>query len=160
MFLGAESLAGYVTTSCHYAVVQNVKKDPGLLPTHQVAGEVSAAIYPILYAGRTAGGLLVSSTQPNYFLSQARLTLIQRYTNLVALAFEPEEFYDPHDVQLCIMPSHEEQKLHFADFRMRVATTMIRAADEGRPIDVIEAERIVWRQLEEELIQLSLNTIS
>ena len=156
MFLGAESLAGYVATSCRPAVNQNIRDEPGLLPTHQIEGEISAAIYPILYAGRSAGCLLVSCTQPNYFLLQARLTLIQQYADLIALAFEPEEFYDPQDIQLRIMPSHSLQKLYFADFRQRVANAMRESTDTVRPLNNIEAEQLVWQQLEEELIELSV----
>jgi len=155
MFLGAESLAGYVATSCRPAVNQNIRDEPSLLPTHQVEGEISAAIYPILYTGRSAGCLLVSSTQPNHFLLQARLTLIQQYADLIALAFEPEEFYEPQDIQLRVMPSHSRQKLYFADFRQRVANTMQESTDTDRPLNNIEAEQLVWQQLEEELIELS-----
>ena len=155
MFLGAESLAGYVATSCRPAVNQNIRDEPSLLPTHQVEGEISAAVYPILYAGRSAGCLLVSSTQPNYFLLQARLSLIQQYADLIALVFEPEEFYEPQDIQLRIMPSHSRQKLYFADFRLRVANTMQESTDTDRPLNNIEAEQLVWQQLEEELIGLS-----
>src|SRR5215469_5263327 len=154
MFLGAESLAGYVATSCRPAINQNIRDEPGLLPTHQIEGEISAAIYPILYAGRSAGCLLVSSTQPNYFLLLARLTLIQQYADLIALAFEPEEFYEPQDIQLGIMPSHSLQKLYFADFRQRVANALREIIDTDRPLNNIEAEQLVWQQLEEELIEL------
>jgi GAF domain-containing protein len=156
MFLGAESLAGYVATSCRPAVNQNIKDEPSLLPTHQVEGEISAAIYPILYGGRSAGCLLVSSTQPNHFHSQARLSLIQQYADLIAMAFEPEEFYEPQDIQLRIMPSHSIQKLYFADFRQRVANTLRDSIGTDRPLDNIEAEQLVWQQLEEELIELSI----
>jgi GAF domain-containing protein len=156
MFLGAESLAGYVATSCRPAVNQNIRDEPSLLPTHQVEGEISAAIYPILYAGRSAGCLLVSSTQPNYFLLQDRLSLIQQYADLIALAFEPEEFYEPQDIQLRVMPSHSLQKLYFADFRQRVANAMRDSIGTDRPLNNIEAEQLVWQQLEEELIELSV----
>ena len=155
MLLGAESLAGYVATTCHPSANQNLKEEFSLLPAHQVEGELSAAVYPILYTGRPAGALIVSSAQTNHFLSQSRLTLIQRYADLIALAFEPEEFYEQDDIQLHIMPSHEVQKEYFANFRQRVANMMRQAVSTGQPINNIEAEMLVWQQLEEELIQIA-----
>lgn len=158
MFLGAESLAGYAATSCHPAAIQNLEEEDTLLPAHQIEGELSAAVYPILYVGRIAGCLIVSSTQTNYFLAQSRLTLIQHYADLMALAFDAEDFYEPDDIQLHIMPSHEVQKAHFANFRQRIAQAMRQAANMGQPISNVEAELLVWQQLEEEFIQLSSET--
>ncbi|HEX6556442.1 MAG TPA: GAF domain-containing protein [Ktedonobacteraceae bacterium] len=153
MFLGAESLCGYVTTLCRPAANQNVDDKQNLTPAHRVEHEKSAAVYPILFAGRIAGCLLVSSTQYNYFISQSRLDLIEDYANLIALSFEPEEFYEPQDIELRVMPDQEEQKKHFADFRQRVANTMIEGARNKRPVNNLQAEQIVWQQLEEELLQ-------
>ena len=59
------------------------------MPASRVEFEKSAAIYPILYAGRIAGVLSISSTKYNHFLSQARTALAQSYADLIALAFEP-----------------------------------------------------------------------
>ena len=151
MFLGAESLCGYVVTLCRPATNQNVEDPHNMIPAHRVEYEKSAAVHPILYAGRVAGCLLVSSTQPNYFLSHARIALIEHYANLVALAFEPEEFYEPPAIELRYMPSQETQRSFFANFRQRVATTMIEAARDRKPVNNIQAERIVWQTLEEEL---------
>lgn len=157
MFLGAESLAGYVVASSRLFVTQNVDKDQTYVPLARGKYERSSAIYPILYAGRIGGCLIVSSAQYNYFLSQSRLNLIKNYADLVAVAFEPEEFYNPDDLELWIMPDQEIQKQHFANFRQRVATVMLEAARNKHAINTIEAEKIVWRQLEDELIEIMLN---
>ena len=154
MFLGAESLCGYVVTLCRPAANQNVDDEQNLIPAHKVPYEKSAAVHPILFAGRIAGCLLVSSTQYNYFLPQARLALIEDYANLLALAFEPEEFYEPYEIELRVMPNQEIQKKHFANFRQRVANTMMEGAINKRPVNNLEAERLVWQQLEEELLRL------
>ena len=154
MFLGAESLCGYVVTLCRPAANQNVDDEQNLIPAHKVPYEKSAAVHPILFAGRIAGCLLVSSTQYNYFLPQARLALIEDYANLLALAFEPEEFYEPYEIELRVMPHQEIQKKHFANFRQRVANTMMEGAINKRPVNNLEAERLVWQQLEEELLRL------
>jgi transcriptional regulator with XRE-family HTH domain len=154
LFLGAESLCGYVVTICRPAANQNVDDEQSLVPAHKVEHEKSASVHPILFAGRIAGCLLVSSTQYNYFLPQSRLALIEDYANLLALAFEPEEFYDVKDIELRIMPDQEIQKQHFSNFRQRVANTMIEAARNRRPVNNIQAEQMVWQQLEDELLQI------
>jgi transcriptional regulator with XRE-family HTH domain len=153
MFLGAESLCGYVATLCRPSTNQNIDEKQNLIPAHKVEFEKSASVHPILLAGRIAGCLLVSSTQYNYFLPQSRLALIENYANLLALAFEPEEFYEPQDIELFVMPNQEEQKNYFANFRQRVANTMIEGARNKRPVNNIQAEQIVWQQLEEELLK-------
>jgi transcriptional regulator with XRE-family HTH domain len=153
MFLGAESLCGYVATSCRPATNQNIDERQSLIPAHKTEHEKSASVHPILFAGRLAGCLLVSSTQYNYFLPQSRLALIENYANLLALAFEPKEFYEPQDIELFVMPNQEEQKKYFSNFRQRVAKTMVDGARNKQPVNNIQAEQIVWQQLEEELLQ-------
>ncbi len=153
MFLGAESLAGNVVTLCRPGIIENLDEEHNLMPASRVEHEKSAAIYPILYAGRIAGVFLVSSTQYNHFLSQARTALVQHYADLVALAFEPEDFYAPEDIALSMMPSHEEQKPYFAKFRQLVAYTMIDGASKSQPLNNIQADEKVWQELEEELLQ-------
>jgi GAF domain-containing protein len=153
MFLGAESLAGNVVTLCRPGVIQNLDEEHNFTPAARVEYEKSAAIYPILYAGRIAGVLLVSSTQPDYFVSQERTSLVQNYANLLALVFEPEEFYAPDQIALHIMPGTEEQKRFFANFRHLMADTMISPLNYGRPANNIQADLRVWQHLEEELIQ-------
>jgi GAF domain-containing protein len=158
MFLGAESLCGYVVTLCRPAANQDVDDEQNLIPAHKTPFEKSAAVHPILFAGRIAGCLLVSSTQNNYFLSQSRLALIENYANLLAVAFEPEEFYEPCQIELSVMPNQEVQKKYFANFRQRVANLMIEGSINKQPINNLEAERLVWQQLEEELLQLSVQS--
>src|SRR5437763_651946 len=91
----------------------------------RTGGLINTESVPILCAARIAGCLLVSSTQYNYVLQQARLALIEDYANLLALAFEPEEFYEPYEIELRVLPNQEIQKKHFANFRQRVANTMM-----------------------------------
>ena len=128
------------------AVIGAIFLDGGYPGAHEVISR--------LFAGRIAGCLLVSSTQNNYFLPQSRLALIENYANLLALAFEPEEFYEPCQIELNVMPNQEIQKKHFANFRQRVANTMMEGAINKRPVNNLEAERLVWQQLEEELLRL------
>jgi GAF domain-containing protein len=157
MFLGAESLAGNVVTLCRPAIIENLDEENTLFPASRVEFERSCAIFPILFAGRIAGAFLVSSAQYNHFLSQSRVTLVQAYADLIALAFEPENFFEPDDIALNVMPWHNEQRRHFVSFRQMVSNTIIQAARDNHPISNVQAEAMVWQQLEDTLIQLPLH---
>ena len=140
MFLAAESLAGNVVTLCRPAIIENLDEEHNLLPAARVEHEKSCAIYPILYAGRIAGVFLVSSTQYNHFLSQSRGMLAQNYADLLALVFEPEDFYEPDDIALCVMPYHDEQKEYFASFRYMVSKAIKEAAQNNKQL-IIQRQR-------------------
>jgi len=154
MFLGAESLAGHVAASCRAEAVQDLVKDRTFLPAYQTEHEVSAIAHPIMMAGRVAGCLLVSSTQPNYFLPQFRLSLVHGYANLLTLAFEPHEFYRPELIELRVMPPLDVQREHFASFRQRVLMIMMESSATNRPLINIQAEELVWQELERILLRL------
>jgi hypothetical protein len=72
----------------------------------------------------------------------------------VALAFEPEEFYAPERIELGVMPSTSIQQPYFAKFRQRMGEVMRTFLNNYQPISSVEAERLVWQPLEEELLQL------
>jgi hypothetical protein len=151
MFLGAESLAGYVVSTCHPSEVQNYKEDREALPGHQLEQELSAAAHPILYAGRVAGCLLVSSTEPDYFLLPGRLNLVSDYAHLISLAFAPEDFIDPTRIELRIMPLHVEQRKFFMTFRKRMTDARLKLYGQHD----MDAEQYVWEGLERDILTLS-----
>ncbi|HLI05050.1 MAG TPA: hypothetical protein VKV40_00610 [Ktedonobacteraceae bacterium] len=155
IFLGAESLAGAAVTQCHPIVLQDRRKDEGLHAAHWVEWEESAAAIPLLRAGKIAGSLLVSCTQPDYFLPH-RYKLIQNYAQLISLIFESQEFYAPQEIDLHVMPNYRVQERHLTGFRQRVSTLMIESARNRRPLSIIDAERLAWQQLEDELIFLPI----
>ncbi len=155
MFLSAESLTGNVVTLCRSAIVENLDEEHNLLPAARDEYEKSCAICPILYAGRVAGAFLVSSTQYNYFLSHSRAGLVQKYADMLALTFEPEDFYKTEDIALCIMPPQKEQKEYFSPFRHMTLQMLVAASRDNAPISNKEAEMKVWQDLEEKLIQVS-----
>lgn len=158
IFLGAESLAGHVVASCRPEVVQDLGKDRTFLPAYQTEHEVSSVAYPLMFAGRVAGCLLFSCTQPNYFLPQSRLTLIQGFTHLATLAFDPNDFYKPELIELRVMPPLDVQRAHFAGFRQSVMKLMRDSASTQEPLTNIKAEQSVWQQLEELLLHLPPQT--
>ena len=154
ILLGAESLAGYAITSRRLVFNQNLKEGHSLFPAYRGVWEESAAAAPITFEGNIAGSLLVSSTQPNYFLP-SRLNLIANYADLIGLAFGSEEFYEPQLIELGLVPTQAEQRLYLSHFRQRVANMMVQAARNLQPITIIEAEQLVWQQIEGELLQPS-----
>jgi transcriptional regulator with XRE-family HTH domain len=152
-FLGAESLAGYVVSINRPQVIAN-RNEKHELPNHLPEHALSAVAVPILYASRSAGCLLVASTQPDYFSSPALLELIQEYASLLMLAFHPGDFYDSERIALQIMPSFEVQQSYFSSFRQRIITLLKKAAGDRQSMNYNEAEQQVWWQIEEELLQL------
>lgn len=154
IFLGMESLAGYVVETRHAASVEDLRKKDQLLPAYQTEFEVSAAAHPIWMGGRIAGCLLASSTQPGYF-SEQRLALLGTFSDIVSLAFDEDDFYPPDLIALRVMPELERQRPHLATFRQRVRQTMSEAAQHGQHMSSFEAEQKVWQELEYLLLTLA-----
>lgn len=155
MFLGAESLAGYVVRHCRPQVIDDLREPQTLLPAYQTEYEVSAAAHPIMYANRVAGCLLVSSTQPRYFVSPNRLALIADYAQLLALAFTPQQFYPLEWIELQLMPPLAVQRRLFATLQHRIKQMLQEAFIDSRSLRREEAEQLAWQQLEEELLHLN-----
>ncbi len=155
LFLGIESLAGYAISVGHLVTVQS-RTEQTHVPARWVAWEESAVASPILLGGRVAGCLIVSSTQPGYFLP-FRQKLIGQYTELLTLTFRSEEFYTLEDIELRLIPSQEIQQVRFSQFRQRVSNVLQEAFREQRPITTTEAEQIVWADVETELLDLPVS---
>lgn len=151
LFLGAESLAGYALMKGRTITAGSKADRLGFYTVRWEAWEESAVACPIIREGRFAGCLIASSTQPGFFLS-FRQTLVERYAQVLLLAFEPEHFYDHEDIQLLPMPSVEIQRASTANFRQRLSKVILEASRAGRTVNIEQVERLVWQQLEEELL--------
>jgi len=116
---------------------------------------MSAAAIAITSMGKVAGSLLVSSSQPDYFLP-TRCKLIEQYAELIALAFDPGDFYELEQIELAPLPSYEIQQPYLAGFRKRVNELMLQDTSSQHLMPIFEAEQIVWQQIEAELLQHSL----
>jgi len=157
LLLGVESLAGHAVSSCHMESNSRLKADPGVAPGYRGQWEESAVAVPILHLGKIAGSLLVSSSQPEYFTRERRV-LIEQYAELLFLVFDPEDFYEPAQIELKVMPSPEIQKPYFAAFRERWMQMMTQAQRNRQPMTLVQAEQVVWHQIEQDLLQqLSLS---
>ncbi len=152
LFLGMESLAGYCVEMRRVVSVEDLSQDR-LVPAYQTRFEVSAAAHPIWLGGLIAGCLLASSTQIGYF-SQQRLTLLGVFSDLIALALPPDDFYPPNLVALRVLPQPEKQRPILATFRQRVSQALLDSSLERRHISNSQAERKVWQSIEEELLSL------
>jgi transcriptional regulator with XRE-family HTH domain len=151
LFLGVESLAGYVVTKGRPVTIENRSDRLGFYPVRWEEWEESASVAPIWFEERLAGCLLASSTQPKYFLP-FRQTLVERYAQLMMLAFNPEDFYAQRDIQLLLMPDREAQRQRAVNFRQRISDILIEAVNKHETISIEDAERMVWQQLEAELL--------
>jgi len=154
ILLGVESLAGHAVISGHLEINQRLGEKLNVSPGYQSEWEKSAVATPIMRTGMLAGSLLVSSTRSNYFLP-AISRLVENYADLIALAFEPGEFYEPKQIELNALPPFAEQVPYIAQFRQGVIEMMLQAMRNKRPITVLQAEQLVWQQIEEQLLSQS-----
>ena len=154
LFSGAESLAGNTVALCQATIIQDYDNEGSSCAVLRRDFEKSCVLFPILYAGRVAGALVVASTKANFFVPTYRIELIQLYADLVALAFAAEDFYTTDQIALGVMPSHEEQRKYFSQYQQMVAETL--AQTTPRFVDHNEASMLVWQKLEDMLLQLSV----
>ena len=159
MLLGAESLAGYAVISGRLITISNLHTQDNRFPVSLGAWEKSAVAAPISFEGNYAGSLIVSSTQFEYF-SPLRQQLVSNYADLIALALNSEQFYPLHRIQLRLFPSQKVQQAYIAGFRKRVLSILKQPAEGLQPTSVIQAEHMVWQQIEAELLQLQLTEAS
>lgn len=152
-FVGIESPPGLAVSTGHPVIVQSREEKVWQFPAHLPEWEESALAQPIMLANSTAGCLYISSTQQNYF-SLARQNLIRSYAELLVLAFEQNEFYGLQAIELGVMPAYAVQKPYLAQFHQRVIQYMAQAHQEKRLVTRPQAESIIWREMEDELLHL------
>jgi hypothetical protein len=152
-FMGLESQVGDVVSRGHQIVIQSHKEYMQSYPTHETPSAESTAIFPLLYFDRIAGAIVVVSTQQNHF-TPAHIELLQSYTELLILAFEPEQFYPLKEINLGIMPSSEIQESYIGSFQSEVTKLMLEAEKNRQQMKRSYAERIMWKKLEEKLLHL------
>lgn len=155
LFLGLESLSGYAVEVRHIVNDDDLKQSK-TIPAIQDNFEVSAAAHPIRFEGRIAGCLLASSTQMNYF-SQQRLNLLTTFSDLISLAFDKDDFYDPNLIELRVMPKPEFQRPILAQFRWRVTTKFQQAMLHQDRFSNAEIEQDTWKELETELLSFQVD---
>jgi hypothetical protein len=151
LFLGVESLAGYALTKGRTYVAENKDDRMRFYAVRWEEWEESAMACPVMLEGRYAGCLIASSTQPGYFLP-FRQALLEQYAGLMALALDAKDFYNHEDIKLLPMPARDVQHERTASFRQRLSQVILDASRNHEELDIEQAERLVWQQLEEELL--------
>ncbi len=151
IFLGEESLAGNIVTT--------------VAPKHSRTAMSIRALFQLIGSNGKRVRLVTLSYAPaklpvaclylprNLTISPAqRVQLIQSYAELLAFVLEPHEFYD-------IIPDHlthnallTEQRKKLATFRIRVAGLIAQSLKDKIPMNLTQAEQIVWQQIEKELL--------
>ncbi len=158
LFLGAESQAGYTVISGHPVVIHSAHEKLRMFPTQHVFYEESAFTTPLMLAHRSAGCLYVASTQADYFTPQ-RQNLVQQYAELLVIVFDEAMLFDLNCIEPGLMPSYERQKPLLYHFQQRVYDCLVQAMRNQQPLTRIQAEAIVWSNIEEELLQYSIPKI-
>ncbi len=154
--LGLESLIGYAITHAHPCVI-NSRDEITFYPVQWSEHERSTAALPILRHGRITGGMVVSSARESFF-TRPRLAVIADYAHLATCIFEPEESFDPLEIDLKIMPLYERQYPYFSGYLQRVSRKLLEMQTQGQPITLQQARRLVWQDLEDVLLQAVLPT--
>jgi hypothetical protein len=78
---------------------------------------------------------------------------MEHYANLLSLAFEAEQFFDPDRIQLQVLPSVQEQLPIVETFQARVSRTLVEAAAHHEFLPLVLVQRRIWQEIEEELLQ-------
>jgi hypothetical protein len=154
LFMGAESLPGWTFKQGEPAVVQDTQHKQWPLPVRLGLHEQSAVAWPLQREGKLAGCLLVCSTQKDYF-SQARLSLIEIYVNMIALSFHDKEFYALSQIALeeMPMPSQQQEFISITHFRERISHLR---RQHRFLLSEAEAEVLALQEIEAELLGTSV----
>ncbi len=108
--------------------------------------ERSACAQPVMLAGRMAGVLVVSSTQPGFFMDQAICRSVVEYARLLTLALNDCDFYPCSQIHLKPMPDLKWQREEMS--RLYVSRVVACASKEN--LSLPEAEEQVRQEMEEE----------
>lgn len=155
IFLGAEALVGYALSEMVQCVV-NTRDEITIFPVRWTENERSAAAFPIMRHGKVAGALVVASAR-EYFFTKEHIAVLEEYANMIALMFEPEEFFEAQEITLETMPAYELQAPYFVGYNRRISQKFAEAHSQGAPITLREARQLVWQDLEEVLLQAFLD---
>ena len=155
-FFGAESLAGYVVAQRHGMMIPDIRDSQLTVPLYcqEQEQEQSSAAVPIMREGKVVGALIAICT--HVVTDEKLLLLLERYADLLLLAFFDEEFYPISVIELGLMPDLCTQKAYFASFRQRVSEEYKRSVGEGETLqEVGSIEAKVRQDIETELLRLA-----
>jgi hypothetical protein len=112
--------------------------------------ERSACAYPVIRAGQIAGVLIISSTQPRFFIHPIACQAVIMYAQLLSLAFREKEFLPFSRLSLRPMPDLKWQREEISQSYVR----RIMACAMQKGIARQEAELLVRRDMEAEFEEI------
>jgi hypothetical protein len=150
---GVESLPGNALQQAHYLLIQNSEENARLYAGQLQEAVESRIAVPILLADRAAGCLCVYSNQPDYF-TLTQIDLLQAFADVLTATFAPEEFFAFQDIKLGVIPTFEVQHFYLKTFQQRVLTYLREAIEQQQLLTRVQAELLVWQELERLLLNL------
>jgi hypothetical protein len=144
LFLGSESLAGWVVEHGEPGVIQDLS-DPGMLPFRAMPDEKSAAAYPLQRGGKI-GGCLMASSYHEQAWTPTRLYHLEAYSYVLALPMKEADFYENGKITLHELPtlsSDQEKQL-----RLTFQEHIRRLRRERYMLSITEAEMMALQHVE------------
>lgn len=127
--LDCKAYLGSTTLACTAAMLQQPQtwdhlKQEARLQAVVDENERSACACPVMRAGRLAGVLIISSTQPNFFNDPIAHQTIVEYARLLALALRDADFQPPSLLNFRPMPDLKWQRAEIRrSYVNRIVTT-------------------------------------
>jgi|GEM_PF-341361 len=144
-YLGSTTLAG-ASAMLQRVQVWSVKDEEARIPVGLDEHEKSSCAAPVMRAGRIAGVLIVSSTQPDFVRNPALPRTVGDYAHLLAAALLDSDFYLPSLVKLVPMPELDWQRERIAKSYLNRVVECARK----QCLSFSEAEQQVLQDLEED----------
>jgi hypothetical protein len=144
-YLGSTTLAGTAAMLQHMQRWDDLDSD-GRLQIMADDLERSACAQPLMLAGRMAGVLVVSSTQPGFFIDSTVCQSVIEYARLLTLALNDHDFYPSS--QLCLKPM-PDLKWQRAEMSRSYVNRVIACAHKEN-LSFAGAEEHVRREMEAE----------
>lgn len=148
VYLGSTSLAGMAAISQHMQT-WNVQEADKRAQVDVDFYEQSACAYPVLRGNRLVGVLIVSSTQPDFFIEPVITQSIVEYAQLLGLAFRDDEFKSFTLLNLRPLPAVSWQR---AEINLSYINRIITRARQQK-MTRGEAEELVRAEMELEFEQ-------
>ncbi|GHO85182.1 GAF domain-containing protein [Dictyobacter formicarum] len=153
-FFGLESQIGYAVQIKRQLVIHKQLIKKLWYPIHYDKLAESVVAYPLIRANQIAGCLTLISPKPQHF-SELHMELIRRYADLFMLSFEETDFYDFDQIMLGIMPPSDVQETILDQFNSRATQLIIEASNQALPLTRLEAEKQLWPEIEQELLDIA-----
>src|SRR5215469_1719085 len=144
-YLGSTTLAG-TAAMLHRMQRWDALVDDGRVQIMVDDLEQSACAQPLMLAGRMAGVLVVSSTQPGFFTDSIVCQSVIEYARLLTLALNDDDFYPFSQLHLKPMPDLKWQRAEMGRSYVNRVIVCARRANLSLP----EAQEYVRREMEEE----------